>query len=284
MKILAVSRSLRFSPNSVARDEAIFRAVGERLEDKGHDVCYLSEDNPATIADRLKSARLIYTMARNCAALHLLSGAEKEGLRIVNSPKALLTYTRGALFSLFAKNGIRVPRTWPIRSETDLQGIKAIVFPLWIKRSDECAQVKDDVRLVGNAENLRQDCADAFSRGARELLLCEHIRGRLFKFYGVEGTDFFHVFPVDGSHSFSKFGLEHTCNVPSVRYTLDKNLLKHIADRAARLWGISVYGGDAVVGKDGLFIIDFNDWPSFSPCREAAAESIAECLLKEYEQ
>ena len=36
-----------------------------------------------------------------------------------------------------------------------------------------------------------------------------------------------------------------------------------------------MYGGDAIVTSDGdFYIIDFNDWPSFASCREAAAEAI----------
>ncbi|MFS6554926.1 hypothetical protein VPJ68_05445, partial [Parabacteroides distasonis] len=42
-----------------------------------------------------------------------------------------------------------------------------------------------------------------------------------------------------------------------------------------------MYGGDAIVTADGNFvIIDFNDWPSFSRCRDEAAEAIAEYVKK----
>jgi hypothetical protein len=40
--------------------------------------------------------------------------------------------------------------------------------------------------------------------------------------------------------------------------------------------GLQVYGGDCIVTVDGAwYMIDFNDWPSFSRCREEAAEAIA---------
>ena len=39
---------------------------------------------------------------------------------------------------------------------------------------------------------------------------------------------------------------------------------------------VPVYGGDCVVSEDGsIRIIDFNDWPSFAPCREEAGFYIA---------
>ena len=52
-------------------------------------------------------------------------------------------------------------------------------------------------------------------------------------------------------------------------------------ERLAQLVGIEVYGGDAIIDSEGRFyIIDFNDWPSFSRCRDEAAEAIANCPLK----
>ena len=55
--------------------------------------------------------------------------------------------------------------------------------------------------------------------------------------------------------------------------------LRQAAVRLARLAGVSVYGGDAVVRPDGSFVIvDFNDWPSFSPCRDEAAAAISQLV------
>ena len=47
----------------------------------------------------------------------------------------------------------------------------------------------------------------------------------------------------------------------------------------ARLTNIDVYGGDCIVDHEGrFFIIDFNDWPSFSACKEQAADSISQLV------
>ena len=41
-----------------------------------------------------------------------------------------------------------------------------------------------------------------------------------------------------------------------------------------------IYGGDCVVAPDGTIrIIDFNDWPSFAPCRADAATHIAKAIM-----
>ena len=43
--------------------------------------------------------------------------------------------------------------------------------------------------------------------------------------------------------------------------------------------GLKVYGGDAIIGDDGIpHIIDLNDFPSFSPCRKEAALAIKELI------
>jgi hypothetical protein len=61
--------------------------------------------------------------------------------------------------------------------------------------------------------------------------------------------------------------------------------MKEICDEAAKILQIPVYGGDCIVSADGSFkIIDFNDWPSFSSCREDAARAIVSFIFKAYER
>jgi hypothetical protein len=57
---------------------------------------------------------------------------------------------------------------------------------------------------------------------------------------------------------------------------------RRLAEFAARGLDIGIYGGDAIVAPDGsLSIIDLNDWPSFAPCRGAAAYAIARHVVAE---
>lgn len=79
-----------------------------------------------------------------------------------------------------------------------------------------------------------------------------HVEGADLKFYGVADAFF---------------------------YPPGHPVLRQAAVRLARLAGVSVYGGDAVVRPDGSFVIvDFNDWPSFSPCRDEAAAAISQLV------
>lgn len=84
-------------------------------------------------------------------------------------------------------------------------------------------------------------------------LVTAHVVGERVKFYGV-------------NHSFF--------------YPVGYPLLRKEAQRLAALIGVDVWGGDAIIRSDGTWaIIDFNDWPSFSVCRDEAAYAIVEHAL-----
>ena len=43
---------------------------------------------------------------------------------------------------------------------------------------------------------------------------------------------------------------------------------------------VVVYGGDCIISPEGdIQIIDFNDWPSFAPCRNEAGPQIARRIM-----
>lgn len=271
--ILGISRSHRFSPNSVARDNAIFEAVTERLRSEGWHVDTCSEDD----FDGTRGADVVFSMARSIDVLQALAVAEQQGTRVVNSAQALLAATRLRLFTLLEQAGVDVPRFWRYEGGNT----PSAPFPFWMKRSADCAQSAGDVRFIEDDEALRQ-AADYFRKqGLDEVFCCEHLEGDLIKFYGVESTDFFHAYYPTAEGDFSKFGLEVVNGAPT-GYPCDFAQLKTMADRAATASGIVVYGGDAVVASDGTVrIIDFNDWPSFSRCCTVAAQAIAEKIAGE---
>lgn len=262
MKILGISRAHRFSPDAVDKDESVFRAVCELLEKKGCECCRYEENDVIVQKLDFKQFDLVFSMARDKKTLSLLADEERNGLRIVNSPLVLLSNTRDVMFDKFFKVGLPVPHNTCISTGKDVSLSESLNFPLWVKRCDECTQQEGDVRLVHNRSELHSALQNYASRGIRRVLLCRHISGEVLKFYGVRGTGFFYVVPKNG-------------------VSIDEKALKNRAEYAADLCNITVYGGDVVVNNDGFFIIDFNDWPSFSACREAAAEAVVNCLLSE---
>jgi len=278
MKILGISRSPRFSPHCEERDAAIFSAVCRRLEAAGCTVAITDEDHLSATQDIPPGTyAAAFSMARSETALRLLEAAERTGLCVINSPTSLRRTTRGALAALFSQGGIPIAGT---RVLTDAERMaESLTFPCWLKRGDACAQNRDDVTFIRSREELTARYETLRSRGAVQVVVSRHEQGDLVKFYGVAGTPFFHYDYPTRTGCFSKFGLE-TINGAPHDYVFSAADLHATAQRAASLSGIHVYGGDAIIRPDGTFcLIDFNDWPSFSACREAAAQAITARLL-----
>ena len=275
MNVLLVHRAHRFSPNCVERDAALLRAIGEALEAKECRVEHVEETQ--LTADVLRHApRRIVSMARSKSAVTLLRDWElQEGHKVWNAPQAVLDNTRSRQTLRFMEAHIPLPPSeitnHPL--ETSLN------FPLWVKTGGGDAEAEADVRYFASRADLL--CAD-FS-DATPYVISEHVEGDLVKFYGIAGTPFFFAYyPTVGKSGFSKFGLEAHNGVPR-EYAYDVEALHRLATHAASVSGFTLYGGDCIVRPDGTFaLIDFNDFPSFAPCAQEAAQSLAERILSNY--
>ncbi|MBQ1798744.1 MAG: hypothetical protein IIZ89_05165, partial [Muribaculaceae bacterium] len=145
-------------------------------------------------------------------------------------------------------------------------------------RGDFHAMHKEDVSYVRHPEEAQEVLQEYFYRGITRAVINVHLQGDLVKFYGVKDSQFFYWFyPFDEGHS--KYGWEQV-NGRAQGLPFDEQHLRDICARAAEELNIVVYGGDCIVDEDGTVrIIDFNDWPSFAPCRNEAAPHIARAIL-----
>lgn len=278
MKIVGVGRAPLFSPNSVERDAAILQAVKEELERSGGHEVRLIDERELTAEALAEGVDALFSMARSREALLLEAEAERRGVPVYNSAAGRLQLNRRRLLAQCREIGFPVPR----HEEADgLLEAPAQPLPLWLKRDDRTTQQRDDVRFIENADDWVKAMTYVREQAVAHYILEQHLTGDLIKFYGVAGTDFFHYAYPTASNGFSKFGTERI-NGEAQGLAFDARLLKQQADRLAEAGGVPVYGGDAVVQADGrCLLIDFNDWPSFSPCREAAARAIATRLVAE---
>lgn len=265
MKIIAIRRDARFSPNCSEKDRAILEAasreVCKRFEEMG-DPCELRwvEERDFSPADE---AEIYLSMARLPEALRTLEAFERQGRRVVNRPSGVSNCQRSRLQQLMRENDIPMP-------ESDL------VFPVWLKRGDGAAQSEDDVVFCENETAFQQAVGTFQQRGIADYVVSQHVVGDIVKFYGVGDRFFRYFYPTDDGET--KFGHEKI-NGPAHHYAFDASQLHQDVRRLAKLTGLEVYGGDIIVRPDGSYcIIDFNDWPSFSRCRDEAAEAIAEII------
>lgn len=236
-------RAREFSPNAVAKDEAIMMAVVERLRALGRTVDVVNEREPWTLSF---DCDLIITMGRLPETIRRL---QDISVNVINRPEGVAHCCRKSLQQLMRAYDIPMP---PEKGDCGY----------WLKRGDVAGSMSDDdVVFVADADELKARVDVFRQRGVDDYTVSAHVKGEEMKFYGVLHTGFFRSYSLTDQQATLVPGL---CEV---------------AERLAAVVGVEVYGGDCIVRQDGTFcIIDFNDWPSFSWCREEAASAIVSAI------
>ena len=274
-----IARHPRYSPNSEARDEALFRSLVMNFALQGVSVATFDEAVFENHPPQLEKSTLILSMARSEAALHALSAAEECGVPVLNSPRALQKAQRTDFQQWFAESG-HAANHWHT-SELTPELKVTLPFPLWWKHDNTATTSATDVQFVEHLTQLDEILSEHANEDA---LLMEHIDGQLVKFYGVVGTNFFYAEP-HTPKGFSKFGHEQhnqhkDLAVSSQMWKQTFHAMHTAATQVAQQSGFSIYGGDAILREDGTFVfIDFNDFPSFSACLPKASEAIVQHCL-----
>lgn len=283
-RIIGVCRGEEFSPNCVDKDAAVMCAVKGNLESLGAEVHLISETdlgkNAETLAGLSGCAGVdaFFSMARSSSALDALRLMEQSGSVVVNHSNGVESCVRRKMVEMFSAGRISYPESRIIEKGNPMAD--GMTYPCWLKRGDGCAQCKEDTCYVHDEEEAEMLLEEFWQRGISSVIVNEHLHGDLIKFYGVQDSEFFFwLYPSKCSHH-SKFGFE-AINGEVKGIAFDVDALKREADKAAGILGVSVYGGDCIIAEDGSFkIIDFNDWPSFAPCREEAAFQIAKSICR----
>ena len=270
-------RAGAYSPNHIGNDAAILNAVVEQLRKRGCEVNIYSEEqfiNGAVTED------IIVNMCRERRSIDLLQKLEDEGRLVINSGHGIENCTRERMTRILMGHNIPYPDSLMVDTDEVVKGklIKAGFSRCWIKRGDFHAMHKEDVSYVRHPEEAQEVLQEYFLRGIKRAVINKHLVGDLVKFYGVSGSRFFYWFyPFDEGHS--KYGLE-AINGKSQGIEFDKEKMREICQNASDVLDVKIYGGDCIISPEGdIRIIDFNDWPSFAPCRDAAAPHIAKQIL-----
>ena len=274
--ILGILRAARFSPGMIERDEAILCSVMARLREHGHSTLLIHEEE---LTVRTPMPHTVLHMARSAEALAILAQWQTAGCLVLNPVEGILNIERSALARLCAQQGIATPTTWIVSTAPSTSTVfpttegklAPITFPCWVKRTGSCAQCADDVCRANDIHEYRAALTRLHTRGITQAVVMEHLEGPVIKFYAVQGTSFSYCTPA-ATLGYDKFSTTlHLTN------TYPEDYAASIARLLATLRSpLPIFGGDAVIGDDGIArLIDLNDWPSFSVCREAAANAIA---------
>lgn len=277
IEIAGIMRAGAYSPNHIGNDAAIFNAAAEQLRKRGYVVNIYSEEQ--FNANDVKED-VILNMCREQASIAKLQKLEDEGKLVINSGYGIENCTRERMTRILLGSGIPYPDSLIVNTDEAIkpQLKKGGFQSCWIKRGDFHAMHKEDVSYVRHPEEAQEVLQEYFLRGIKRAVINVHLVGDLVKFYGVKGTPFFYWFyPFDEGHS--KYGYE-AINGKSKGIKFDEKEMKKICQRAAEELNVDIYGGDCIVSPDGeMRIIDFNDWPSFAPCRTEAAPHIAKSVI-----
>ena len=277
IEIAGIMRAGAYSPNHIGNDAAIFNAAAEQLRKRGYVVNIYSEEQFKL--NEIKE-NVILNMCREQSSIAKLQQLEDQGKLVINSGYGIENCTRERMTRILLGNNIPYPDSLIVDTNEAIKPLlkKSGFQSCWIKRGDFHAMHKEDVSYVRHAEEAQEVLQEYFYRGIKRAVINRHLVGDLIKFYGIRNSPFFYWFyPFDEGHS--KYGLE-AINGKSKGIDFDIEHLKKICHDASEALGVEIYGGDCIVSPDGAIrIIDFNDWPSFAPCRNEAAPFIAKAVL-----
>jgi hypothetical protein len=260
-------REREHSPGRESDDAEILRLTGKHLEAHGMQVeLRAPEDLVATEVP----PDGVFFMCERMEALTTLLAWQERGVRLVNSPLAVLnTYRARMIAQLREANVAFVPSRLVATDAADV----AARLPIWVKRADVHNTQDGDVVFAETQDAVAAALAGLAARGIEGAVLQPHVAGDLIKFYGVGpgggGPDggppwfrwFYHKDQRLAGHAF------------------DAARLARLVREAATALGLEIYGGDAIASADGgLQLLDLNAWPSFALYRDEAAPVIASYL------
>ena len=269
--MLLIQRARRYSPHSEEKDLAILEAVGRllgKVDIVGEEALETFLQSHERVGENLSKAGvptercLVLSMGRTPQTLDYLSTLEEKGVCVLNPTAGVRACQRSNIERVMRENHLPLPPS---------EGEKGY----WLKRGDQSAETQEDVCYCASRGELELAKERFQQRGIVDFIVQAHVEGDLIKFYGVEGTNFFRCFyPCDDGET--KFGAEQRNGI-SHHFSYSKGQLQHDAEQLSRLLQTPIYGGDAIIRADGTYvIIDFNDWPSYSRCRQEAAQAIVE--------
>lgn len=306
MRVLFVYRAPEHSPNHVDSDAAVLDAVRLGLGQAGvfagsepvtagdSAVTEQASADVVTCSERalpadLEGFDLILHMGRRLSTLVRL-----ERLRhplVVNSPQGVrhVAQSRELTLMLLQSAGISVPQWWAFDpeademflTEPDLQSL----LPGWVKAMRTEGTRPEDVAYVASPLEADSRILELAAQQVPDIVVTRHLEGDLIKCYCVlapqpSQAPFFRWFYPQES-GYSKFGQAEQYNSPLAHVPFAEARLSQLALSIARTLELQVFGFDAIVqpplspGQEPVIsVIDVNDWPSFSSCRQEAARAI----------
>ncbi|HTR22042.1 MAG TPA: hypothetical protein VMH88_14425 [Gemmatimonadales bacterium] len=270
--VVAIYRNPAYSPlQHRNNDTAILDATVDRLADRGWKIVRTNEVEVAN--GHLPAAAVYLNMCQGPLASEQLMPLEEDGVIVINRPSSVLNCHRHRLVKHLVDSTLSFPKTLVLPSTAvlsldQLRELAGEEDKIWIKRGDVHAERPEDVLAVP-ATGVAAAMAAFAERGIAWVALQQHVPGPVVKFYAVADGRFFRWYPASNG------------SVPPIV----EDRLKALAFDAASHLNLEVFGGDVAFPRpDRPVLIDINDWPSFAPFREQAAQAIADYIFERLEE
>ncbi len=271
-------RAAAYSPNHIGNDAAILNAVASQLRKRGCEVNILSEDQFIAGGGNIPET-VIINMCRDRRAIATLQALEEEGRLVINSGFGIENCVKERMTKIMMGGNIPYPESLIVDTDKVIKDTlkERGISQCWIKRADCHPMHKEDVSYVRHPEEAQEVLQEYFLRGINRAVISRHLTGDLVKFYGVMHQPFFYWFCpyVAGGGRYSCAEVNDAEAVKAVGQKIKKLSLS-----AAEELNVEIYGGDCIISPEGeVKIINFNDWPSYAPCRAEAASNIARRVM-----
>ncbi len=259
-------REREHSPGRESDDAEILRLTAKHLESHGFQV-ELRAPEDLVAAEAPPDG--VFFMCERMEALRTLLAWQERGVRLVNSPHAVLnTYRERMIAHLREADVAFVPSR--LVATRDAGTIARL--PVWVKRADVHNTQAGDVVFAETPAALAAALAALAARGIEGAVLQPHVAGDLIKFYGVGPGG-----GADGGPPWFRWFYHKDQRLAG--HAFDPIRLARLVRAAAAALGLEIYGGDAIASADGsLQLLDLNAWPSFALYRDEAAPVIASYL------
>lgn len=262
-EILGIMRDKKYSPNHVENDALIMQMTAAELKSLNFDVHLIYENNFIRSKKEIKN---VFSMARSESTLDILSQWQQEGAMVINAPDGVYNAYRKNMTAILQTHNINYPKSILIdHSNFNTPFYEQFMSnKLWLKSGKHTLH-REDVTPVFSKEECEITIREFNRRYINQVLLQENKIGTEIKFYGVNNSAFFHWYYINGMS----------------QYSFSEKDLRSISHKVAELLKLDIYGGDAIISEEGeIYIIDFNDWPSFAPVKDRASKAIARLIAE----
>jgi glutathione synthase/RimK-type ligase-like ATP-grasp enzyme len=241
-------------------DQRILDLTAEELRKRGFDVL---TKKPEEFSGKEK-VDLIFTMARGEKINELLMKKEKEGIFVINSPKAIrfsLTQ-RAKVYQKMKKARANIP-------ETKVMKIDKIKFSDLKEKSILKPATRHEFWfIVESATEFKKAIKEYKKEKITEIIVQKFIEGKHIKYYAI-GEEV--ILPKD---------IDKEISLKTMKEIKKQALI------ARKVTGLQIFGGDFMIKDDIPYFVDANDWPSMASIegftQQKAAKKIADLIERKY--